>query len=66
MLVRMATRFGWTEPEFIASLPSRFGIASPDFIPVARYEEVCEAIEAGMDAPLARREVVLEGAQPWQ
>lgn len=49
MLVRMATRFGWTEPEFIASLPNRFGIASPDFIPVNRYEEVCEAIESGLD-----------------
>jgi hypothetical protein len=60
LLVRMATRLGWQEAEFVSTLVERFGIAGPDFIPVEKYEEVVAMIEAGTDAP-SEPHVELEG-----
>lgn len=70
LLVKMATMRGWTTPEFVSALLQIKGITGPDCIPIDRYEEVCEMIEAGVESSLPssqmedKRAVVLEGVQP--
>jgi hypothetical protein len=60
ILVRTATRLGWSTSDFVSALVERFGIAGPDFIPAEKWEEVMQMIEGGTE-PASEPQIVLQG-----
>jgi hypothetical protein len=60
ILVRTATRLGWSTSDFVSALVERFGIAGPDFIPAEKWEEVMQMIEGGTE-PAPEPQIVLQG-----